>query len=228
MFQYYICKLIKCQGKLLGKNWRKANNMRLFYAIYRMLRHRLADDWAHGNLDNNLNFGMHERVIGTRVRLFHQRRYTTEARALQLEENRGRDAYQNFESFRNRHENVDECSENHENSGHKQKRSIKTWVDDDQTVRNPRAIVPISFDFESPMGPRQETNLLKLLQSSRDLGDCGNGSSNHFKNNKFEKHSHVDTVGKSSFLKFKENWSDWVETEVLESNTDWDKLINAT
>merc|ERR1712048_1065102 len=60
MFQYYICKLIKCQGKLLGKNWRKANNMRLFYAIYRMLRHRLADDWAHGNLDNNLNFQMHE------------------------------------------------------------------------------------------------------------------------------------------------------------------------
>ena len=39
MFQYYILKLIKCQVRLLGKQWRKSN-MKLFYAIYRMLRHR--------------------------------------------------------------------------------------------------------------------------------------------------------------------------------------------
>merc|ERR1712071_179363 len=234
MFQYYICKLIKCQGKLLEKNWRKANNMRLFYAIYRMLRHRLADDWAHGNLDNNLNFGMHERVISTRVRLFHQRRYMTESRVLQLKENRGAvgmSPNQRFENL-NQENNPDGYSENHENPVNQGSESMKTWVDDDQTVKNPSAIVPITFDFESPMGPRQETCLIKLLQSSRNLGDCENGtnkgSNKYFKNNKFEEHSFVDTVGKSSFLKFKENWSDWVETEVVNSNTDWDKLINAT
>merc|ERR1712102_154537 len=113
MFQYYICKLIKCQGKLLGKNWRKANNMRLFYAIYRMLRHRLADDWAHGNLDNNLNFQMHERVISTRVRMFHQRRYMSESRVKKLK-NRGFGA-------------GSVCETN--------------WVDDDQTVNNPAPVI---------------------------------------------------------------------------------------
>jgi hypothetical protein len=162
----------------------------------------------------------------------------TEARVAQLRENRGNPSLE-FESLKNQ-ENVDGYSqnqENHENHGNygnqgNQKsqnpgipESSKTWVDDDQTVKNPTAIVPVTFEFESPMGPRQETNLIKLLQSSRNLNDCENG---YFKNNKFEENNFVDTVGKSSFLKFKENWSDWVETEVVESSTDWDKLINAT
>ena len=78
ILQYYILKLIKCQVKYLGKQWKK-NNMKLYYAIYRMLRHRLMDDWAYGTGDsfnNRRDYFNEEKMIRAKIVSFHQKRYT--------------------------------------------------------------------------------------------------------------------------------------------------------
>jgi len=78
--QYYVLKLVKSKVKYLGKPWKKSN-MRLFYAIYRMLRHRLRDDWAFANCDinqNTFNFTGSERVYSKLLCDFHNRRYKSE------------------------------------------------------------------------------------------------------------------------------------------------------
>lgn len=48
MMQLYVLKLLKVQTKYLGRQWRKSN-MKTMSAIYQKVRHRLNDDWAYGN-----------------------------------------------------------------------------------------------------------------------------------------------------------------------------------
>ncbi|WAR25916.1 STRP1-like protein [Mya arenaria] len=52
MMQLYILKLLKMQTKYLGRQWRKSN-MKTMSAIYQKVRHRLNDDWAYGNADQD-------------------------------------------------------------------------------------------------------------------------------------------------------------------------------
>ena len=69
VLQFYILKMVKGQIKFLGKPWKKnMTNMKLYGAIYRMLRHRLIDDWAYAPIPDNSyyfkNFHAWEKMLG--------------------------------------------------------------------------------------------------------------------------------------------------------------------
>lgn len=49
LLQVYVLKLLKCQVRYLGRQWRKSN-MKIISAIYSKVRHRLSDEWAFGHV----------------------------------------------------------------------------------------------------------------------------------------------------------------------------------
>ncbi|XP_055999344.1 striatin-interacting protein 1 homolog isoform X3 [Ostrea edulis] len=86
MMQLYVLKLLKMQTKYLGRQWRKSN-MKTMSAIYQKVRHRLNDDWAYGNEEEDSqkfiknmdarpwDFQAEECALRACVDRFNQRRY---------------------------------------------------------------------------------------------------------------------------------------------------------